>query len=203
MSSARRWPLVAVALLALAFVAVAFARFHAAPRQLWTVPDHDRNAHYWSAQSLALDLRHGDVGHFLRQLERFACLGATASALDRHADGRRRHRLRSRRVDVAVALGADGDPGLCVRASSRSGGGRSRRRLAALLVLASPAYQAFATDVMLESIGACLTLAVAYAYLRSTGRHAVGLPLARPGPDAAVSAQVSILAPRPLRTRRF
>ena len=39
--------------------------------------------------------------------------------------------------------------------------------IAAMLVLASPAFHAFATDIMLESPGACLSLAVVYAYVRA------------------------------------
>ncbi len=38
---------------------------------------------------------------------------------------------------------------------------------AATLVLASPAHRAFATDIMLESLGACTTLLALYAYLRA------------------------------------
>jgi hypothetical protein len=37
--------------------------------------------------------------------------------------------------------------------------------VAAIFLAASPAHRAFATDVMLESLGACLSLAVLYAYL--------------------------------------
>ena len=37
--------------------------------------------------------------------------------------------------------------------------------VAALFILGSPAHRAFATDIMLESLGACLTLLVLYLYL--------------------------------------
>ena len=37
--------------------------------------------------------------------------------------------------------------------------------VAALFVIASPAHRAYATDIMLESIGGCLTLGVLYCYL--------------------------------------
>ena len=37
--------------------------------------------------------------------------------------------------------------------------------VAVLFVAASPAHRAYATDIMLECLGACLTLAVLYAYL--------------------------------------
>jgi hypothetical protein len=44
-------------------------------------------------------------------------------------------------------------------------GGTLAGLAAALFILASPAYRAFATDVMLESLGACFSLLVLYCYL--------------------------------------
>jgi hypothetical protein len=46
-------------------------------------------------------------------------------------------------------------------------GGNLAGAAAALFILASPAYKAFATDIMLESLGACLTLLALYCYLRT------------------------------------
>ena len=37
--------------------------------------------------------------------------------------------------------------------------------IAALFIVASPAHRAYGTDIMLESVGACLTLVVLYCYL--------------------------------------
>src|SRR5205807_311774 len=44
-------------------------------------------------------------------------------------------------------------------------GGNLAGQAAALLVLVSPSHKAFATDLMLESLGAGLTLAVLYFYV--------------------------------------
>ncbi len=46
-------------------------------------------------------------------------------------------------------------------------GGNFAGAIAAALVMASPAFHAFATDIMLEGPGACMSLAVVYAYLRA------------------------------------
>src|SRR5581483_7933805 len=50
--------------------------------------------------------------------------------------------------------------------------------VAAALFLASPALRALATDVMLESLGLCLTLASLYAYLRFAERPSRGTGIA-------------------------
>jgi hypothetical protein len=52
-------------------------------------------------------------------------------------------------------------------------GGNLAGLTAALFVLASPAHQAFATDIMLESLGACLSLAALYAYLVAVQERSV------------------------------
>ena len=52
-------------------------------------------------------------------------------------------------------------------------GGNLAGLAAALFVLASPAHQAFATDIMLESLGACLSLAALYACLVAVQERSV------------------------------
>ena len=57
------------------FVGLALARFWPNARQLWWSMIHDRNAHYWAAQSVALDIRNGDPIHLARDIERMRVWG--------------------------------------------------------------------------------------------------------------------------------
>jgi hypothetical protein len=153
--------LVAATLLA----ALAYTRFLDAARHLWTSGIHDRNAHYWLGLSFGLDFRNGDLLHFFHDLHAARVWGPLHPLL----------------VGVVLAIGGP-DYRLAVlpslaawvgtalfaflaarRAVPR--GGNLAGLAAALFVLASPAHQAFATDIMLESLGACLSLAALYACL--------------------------------------
>lgn len=148
-----------------ALAVLAYIRFLDDARHLWISGIHDRNAHYLLGLSFALDFRHADLSHFVRDIHAarvWAPLHALAvgSVL---AVGGPDYRL-------AVLPNLAGWVGSAVfgflaarRAVTR--GGNLAGFTAALLILASPAHRAFATDVMLESLGACFTLAALYASL--------------------------------------
>ncbi|HVX16081.1 MAG TPA: hypothetical protein VHC22_33155 [Pirellulales bacterium] len=157
-------PLV-VAAVATVLAVVAYSRFLDTSRHLWFSGIHDRNAHYLLGLSFALDFRHADVVHFVRDLHA-ARVWAPFHAL---------------LVGVVLAIGGvdfrlavlpnlAGWVGTAVFAfltarRTVARGGNLAGFAAAVFVLASPAHRAFATDIMLESLGACLSLAAIYASL--------------------------------------
>jgi len=132
--------------------------------ELWTDVVHDRNAHLDLGLGLASDLVHGRIREVVRDIDR----ARTWPPLH----------------DGALVAGSVAVAGLDVRAAvlpsligyaaavvlafltARRLAGSAAGVVAAALTLASPALRAFATDVMLESPGACLTLAALYASVR-------------------------------------
>lgn len=169
------WPPILVLAAAAGTAILLLTRFLAAPRQLWNDPIHDRNAHLYSGLCLATDLAHSRFGQMFSDLDAFrswpplhdgVLVGATL--LLGHGDER-----------WAVLPSLAGWVGTVVFAfllarCAVSPGGTVAGLLAALLVLVSPAQRAFATDVMLESLGACLTLASLFFYVRTVQSHRVG-----------------------------
>ncbi len=153
--------------------ALAYQRFLEVAPHLWTSGIHDRNAHYWLGLGFALDFRHADVLSFLHDVHLarvwtplHALLVGVVLAI-----GGLDYRLAvlpSLTAWVGSALFAF----LTARRAVRQGGNVAGFT-AALFVLASPAYQAFATDIMLESLGACLSLAVLYTYLVAVQERSV------------------------------
>lgn len=154
-----------VAIAGTLLAALAYCRFLDCSRHLWISGIHDRNAHYLLGLSFALDFRHADLLHFVRDVHaarvwaplHALVVGAVLAAVG--PDYR-----------LAVLPNLAGWVGTAVfgflvarRAVSR--GGNLAGFTAALFVLASPAHRAFATDIMLESLGACLSLAALYASL--------------------------------------
>jgi hypothetical protein len=144
---------------------ITYARFRELDRYLWTNSTHDRNAHYLYALRLATDARAGQVFRLLDDLNQarvwpplhgvLAAVVLIVGGLD--------YRL-------AVLPSLAGWVGTVVfafllarRAVPR--GGNWAGLVAAVFVLASPSHRAYATDVMLESLGACLSLACLYCYL--------------------------------------
>jgi hypothetical protein len=155
----------AVACVGVILAAFAYARFLNVAPHLWTSGIHDRNAHYWLGLGFALDFRHVDVLSFLHDLHLarvWTPLHALLVGLVLAVGGL------DYRLAVLPSLAAWVGTGvfafLCARRAV-SRGGNLAGFAAALLVFASPAHQAFATDIMLESLGACLSLAVCYAWM--------------------------------------
>jgi hypothetical protein len=153
-----------VAAAAVTLAALTYRHFLDVSRLLWWGTGHDRHAHYFMSLSMALDLRQGNVLHFIHDLDAsrtYPPLHGIVDAVVLIAGG-----LDYR---VAVLPGLAGWVGTALlgflvarRAAPR--GGNFAGLVAALFILASPAFHAYATDVMLESLGACLSLLVLYLY---------------------------------------
>ncbi|HZU36882.1 MAG TPA: hypothetical protein VFA18_13265, partial [Gemmataceae bacterium] len=155
----------AVAVVALCQAALLYQGFLESPRQLWIDPIHDRNAHYWLGLNFGLDLRHADLPHFIHDLHSARAwppLHALLVGLCLTVGG-----IDYRLAVLPSLLGWVGTAVFAFLAARRavSRGGNAAGLVAALFVLVSPAHRAFATDIMLESLGACLTVAALYAYL--------------------------------------
>lgn len=175
---------VALVLLAGTILAgVEYARFLETPRALWYSAEHDRNAHYFNGLSLALDLRSLDVIHILRDLDSARVWGPlhaviTGSLMAVCGPDYRLAILPSLAAWVGTAL-----LGFLIARRALAQGGVLAGLTAALFILASPAYRAFAVDIMLESLGAFLTLLVVYCHVRvtqdrtATSARALGLAL--------------------------
>ena len=134
-------------------------------RELWWWMGHDRHTHYMFGLNLAFDLRTGDVIRLFHDFDRMRIWGPLHPMLV-----------------AAIELVAGPDHRLAVLPSMcgwimaiwfafliprrlMDGGGNAAGLIAACLVAASPAHRAFAGDVMLESLGAGLSLAAIYLYL--------------------------------------
>lgn len=155
-----------VAIAGALLAAMAYSRFLDSARHLWISGIHDRNAHYLLGLSFALDIRHGDLLHFVRDVHAarvWAPLHAlvVGSVLAIVGPDYRLAVLPNLAGWVGTAVF-----GFLVARRAVSRGGNLAGFAAALFILASPAHRAFATDIMLESLGACLSLAALYASLR-------------------------------------
>lgn len=153
--------------MALVLAGIVYGHFLRTAQGLWYSPTHDRNAHLWFGLSLAIDIRTLDLPHFLKDLHGARIWGPLHPLL----------------LGVVLAVGGPDErlavlPSLACwvgsalfaflaarRAVSR--GGNLAGFVAALFVLASPAHRALAADIMLESLGACLSLGVLYFYQRA------------------------------------
>jgi hypothetical protein len=144
---------------------VEYARFLDVHRSLWVVSTHDRNAHYLYALRLATALRHGEILEFFNQLHKarvwpplhgLVCgLLLTIGGLDY-------------RLAVLPSLFAWAGAAFFAFLTARRAltvGGTVAGLVAACYLLVSPMHRSFATDIMLESLGACLTMASLYLYL--------------------------------------
>jgi 4-amino-4-deoxy-L-arabinose transferase-like glycosyltransferase len=150
---------------ALVLAGILYIRFLAVHRSLWDNPTHDRNAHYLLALKLATELHNGQVVEFLENVNDsrvwpplHALLTMTVLLI-----GGLDYRLAvlpSLAAWVVTAL-----VGFLVARRTAGRGGTVAGLVAALFILASPGHRAFATDVMLESLGAALTLLAVYCYL--------------------------------------
>jgi hypothetical protein len=158
--------LLGVVALAVALAVFLYLQFLGESRRLWGGTLHDRNAHLYSGLCLATDARQGRILQLVSDLDKFrtwppfhdGLLVGTALLLGGGDD--RWAVLPSLLGFVGTAVFAF----LLVRRALPTAG-TCGGILAAVLVLASPAMKAYALDVMLESVGACLTLMSLYFYL--------------------------------------
>jgi hypothetical protein len=151
-----------VALMGAVFLYVQFLAVH---RHLWYNPYHDRSAHYLYSLKLATDVRNGQVFQLLNDLNEARVWPPLHGILAAGAllAGGRDYRL-------AVLPSLAGWVAAVVlsflvarRAAPR--GGNLAGLIAASFLLVSPAHRAYATDIMLESLGAALSLLALYCYL--------------------------------------
>jgi hypothetical protein len=154
-----------VLIAAVAVAGFTYAHFLETHRSLWIGVVHDRHAHYLLGQSMALDIRHGDVGQLLRDFDSARIWPPlhgflVAAVLTITGPDYRFAVLPSLAAYVGTVL-----LGFLVARRVAPRGGNLAGLVAAVFLLASPAHRAFATDVMLESLGACMTLLVLYVYL--------------------------------------
>ena len=132
---------------------------------LWWSMGHDRHTHYMFGLNLALDLRTGDFVRLFHDFDRMRVWGPLhpllVAALELVAGP-------NHRLAVLPSLAGWILTVWCAFLIPRrllTSGGNMTGLLAAILVAASPAHRAYATDCMYESLGAGLTLAVFYLYL--------------------------------------
>jgi hypothetical protein len=154
-----------VTLFALLLAAHAYHSFLKVSRQLFDRLPHDRNAHYDFGVNLALDVLHHDWGHLLHDLDGARVWGVLHGVLLGFVQiiGGIDYRLGvlpSLAGWVLTALF-----GFLLARRVAPVGGKLAGLFAALFIMASPAHHAFATDIMLESLGACLSLLVLYCYV--------------------------------------
>ena len=162
---AEHGPALAVLGMAIALAALTYQQFLAVDRHLWDNSTHDRNAHYLYSLRLATDAQNLRVFSFLDDINQarvWPPLQGLATACVLLVGGL------DYRLAVLPSLAAwVGTVFFSYLLAKRAvpQGGVLAGLVAALFIVASPAHRAFATDIMLESGGACLTLVVLYAYL--------------------------------------
>jgi hypothetical protein len=168
----KAWIVPAVVLLAALLLAgCLYERFLGVHRFLWVNPTHDRNAHYLYALRLASDVGNGQLVQLVIDLNEsrvwpplhgmMAAAVLLAGGLDY-----RLAVLPSLAGWVITVLF-----GFLVARRAVTRGGTLAGLVAAVFIASSPAHRAFATDIMLESLGAGFTLVVLYAYLVTVQGH--------------------------------
>jgi hypothetical protein len=156
-------------LVALAAATVVIARnyyyFLANPRPLWNALVHDRNGHYDFAVRMALALRGCQPFKFLSilvgQSKVWPPVHGLLTALV-IAPGGPDYRLAV--IPSLVGWWMTAVFAFLTARRISVAGGSAAGLIAAALVLASPAYRDYSTDIMLESLGAGLTMMAVYMY---------------------------------------
>jgi hypothetical protein len=147
-----------------------YSAFLPTERGRWNYAMHDRGVHALAAIKLATSIRAGDVGTFFSELLKpklypplQAWLGALAGLV---AGPHYRVVLLPSLVGwmAMIALGA-GLAGKLAKGFGRAAAAMGGA-VTLLFLAGSPAHRFYATDTMLESLGAGLTVAVLYAYAR-------------------------------------
>jgi hypothetical protein len=155
----------AVLIGAIALALFTYQQYLEVARQRWGCLLHDRNAHYLFALNLAQDVRQGHWKDLFFDLEGariwpplhgiLAAIGLVAGGMDY-------------RLAVVPSLAAwTGTIVFAFLLARRIAprGGNLAGLVAVAFLLGSPAHRVYATDVMLESLGACLSLAALYLYV--------------------------------------
>jgi hypothetical protein len=151
--------------LAVTIATVDYVRFLGVHRQLWYNGTHDRSSHYLFALRLTTDVRQGHFLDFLREIDSARVwpplhgLIVSGVLLVGGLDYRLAVLPNLAGWVLMVLFGF-----LCARRAVPRAGNLAGLA-AVFFLITSPAHRAYATDIMLESLGACLSLAVLYAYL--------------------------------------
>jgi hypothetical protein len=160
------WPLSVAAAAVILFSAVLlYAQFRQAAPSLWDNSAHDRNGHYGRSLNMAIALRHGSLAAVVKEIHAATVwppLHPLVTGLMLAIGGL------DYRLAVLTSLGAWAATcwfvfALATRLVSRYRGFAGC--VALLFALASPAYRAYATDIMIESLGAALATAALYFYV--------------------------------------
>jgi hypothetical protein len=156
---------VIAAVLILLSAAVLYQRFRQDAQGLWYSAFHDRNGHYLRGQRMAVALREGNVGDLVKEVNAATVWPPLHPLLTGPV-------LAVTGIDYRLAV----LPSLAAWAATCWFAFILARRLvpnkrnlagfvALLFTIVSPAHRAFATDIMIESVGAALTLAALYFYV--------------------------------------
>jgi hypothetical protein len=168
------WAPVTVFVVACATAGNLLCQFWDQADHLWHSLHHDRNAHYAQGLAIGMSLRSLDVVSLFREVERMQSWGLLHPLLEGLLQ-----LVAGPNYRLAVLPSLAGWVGCVVfgfllARRMASSYGNLAGLFASTLILASPAHHAFATDVMLESLGASLTLASLYFYMvyiqQDTGR---------------------------------
>jgi hypothetical protein len=154
-----------VCLASAASAIVVYVLFLDDSRNLWTVIEHDRSFHYLAGLRMGLDIRNLDVVQLVSDflsLRTWPPLHAVLVALVTAVGGP--HYQIAVLPSLTAWCGTAILALLIVRRITPAGGNLGGIA-AALFVLASPGFRVMAADIMLESLGAFLTLLVVYFYI--------------------------------------
>jgi hypothetical protein len=139
--------------------------FLGAPRLIWNSLIHDRNAHYEFASELVLAIRHIQPFRFftifLNQSKVWPPLYGLLTML-LMLPGGPNYRLAV--IPSAVGWWLTAVFAFLTARRISPAGGNAAGLIASALVLASPALREYGADIMLESLGAGLTMAALYFY---------------------------------------
>lgn len=154
-----------IGLAACVLAVVLWAEFWQESRSLWHSIDHDRNAHYEFGVNLAMDVRHGNIVGLLHHLDGARVWGPLHGILLGLVQTVVGPDYRFGILPSLLGWIATAVLGFLLAKRLLPDGGLVAGVLAAIFILLSPAHRAFATDVMLESMGAALTLLCLLRYL--------------------------------------
>lgn len=166
MASGNRLLVFLITLLGIGVSCRLYSNFANVSEHLWYSSLHDRNAHLSTAMNLAIDFRTLDVPGFFKDIHGARIWGPLHPLVTGFLMA-----LGGLDGNVAVLpsliawIGCGVFAFLIVRLAVPSGGNLAGL-IAALFIFSSPAYRAFATDVMLESPGSCLSLGAIYFWMR-------------------------------------
>jgi hypothetical protein len=163
--TAARWDRVIFGLVlaaTLALAALHYWQFWQDPRPRWNGLTHDRNGHYEFAQHMGLALREADLRTFFSTLEKAKVWPPVHGVLAAGvlAAGGLDYRLAVLPSLAGWILAAVF--GFLVARRISSGCGNAAGFIAAVMILASPAHRIYGADIMLESLGAGLTMLTLY-----------------------------------------